>query len=79
MATILKTRKVDFVKRVMTKKKQLEDLCRKYVTKMLLSDLNLNKNDVIKETETYLNMPEETRSNLRADARDKIQERLCNL
>lgn len=71
--------KCGFEKKGIEEQQMLDDLRRKYVTKILLSDINLNRDAFINEVNTYEKLPGYEKQRLKKDANKKIQERLCNI
>ncbi|PWA32065.1 ulp1 protease family, C-terminal catalytic domain-containing protein [Artemisia annua] len=59
-------------------KEQLDELRLKYLAKILLSDLNLVRNDVKAEAEAYHSLPATEKRRLKREALNKIQGRLAN-
>ncbi|KAI3732472.1 hypothetical protein L1987_63677 [Smallanthus sonchifolius] len=58
--------------------KQIEDLCRKYCTKILLHEINELKHYIVEEMKNYLQIPFLSRKILEETSKKRIEERLKN-
>ncbi|KAI3814021.1 hypothetical protein L1987_18763 [Smallanthus sonchifolius] len=61
------------------KQHELNDLRRKYVTKMLLHDINTSKEFIISELKDYLKMDDDVKRHLHGTARQRILQRLVKV
>ncbi|KAI3825097.1 hypothetical protein L1987_06573 [Smallanthus sonchifolius] len=58
---------------------ELNDLRRKYVTKMLLHDINISKEFIISKLKDYLKMDADVKRHLHGTARERMLQRLKNM
>lgn len=68
-----------FLKEDSDQKKQLDGLRVKFLTKLLLSDLNMRKNEIMKESEEYEKLPGFEKAKLKADSLERIEARLIKM
>ncbi|KAL8226093.1 hypothetical protein R6Q57_018650 [Mikania cordata] len=56
--------------------KQLNDLRIKYLAKILLSDINIHKGEVVSEVRAYMNLPNDVKKKMREGVFERIKQRV---
>lgn len=69
----------EFKKEDVEQKKQVDELRVKYVTKVILFELNDKRGDMIKEAEEYEKLPAELKEKLKREAFDKISKNVTQM